>query len=85
MTRNRLEKVRHLALLMVLGNLVLVGLLGSVLPEAALAALPVLAIMLPLLSAAAIEAALSHTGRNKPATAARPARLHLGRPLHHAA
>jgi hypothetical protein len=83
MTRNRLEKVRHLALLLVLGNLVLVGLLGSVLPEAALPALPVLAIMLPLLSAAAIEAALSHSDR--PKAASRSARIDLGRPLHHAA
>lgn len=83
MTRNRLEKVRHLAVLVVLGNLVLVGLLASVLPEAALAALPVFAIMLPLLSASAIEAALAHN--DKPKAAARSARLHLGRPLHHAA
>lgn len=85
MTRNRLEKVRSLAFIVVLANLGLVGLLGSVLPEAALAALPLFAIMLPLLSAAAIEAMLSHSDRERPATASNRARLGLGRALHHAA
>lgn len=86
MTRNRLSKVRHLAVALVLGNLALIGLLGLVLPEAALAALPVLAIFLAPLSAAAVEAALSGECDNtKPAGSARPARLGFGRALHHAA
>jgi cytochrome b561 len=85
MTRNTLSKVRHLAVVVLLSNLVLIGLLGAVLSENALAALPVFAIVLPLLSAAALEAALSHGASDKkPATAPRAARVGLGRPLHHA-
>jgi hypothetical protein len=83
MTRNKLSKVRKLAVALVLGNLALIGLLALVLPGSALTALPVLALMLPLLSAAAIEAALSKRV-NEPTKPARAARLQL-RALHQAA
>ena len=58
MTRNRLSKVRRFAVALVLGNLALVGLLASVLPQAALVLLPVVAFTVPLLSAALVEEAL---------------------------
>jgi hypothetical protein len=86
MTRNRISKVRHLAVAILLGNLVLVGLLGVVLPQPALAVLPLFAIMLPLLSAAAIERALSRRDDDReestPAAATGGARLSLGSALH---
>ena len=86
MTRNKLYQVRQLAVALVLGNLALVGLLAIVLPEAALSALPVLALMLPLLSAAAIESALSARANDRAKTEpARTAQLPLGRTLHQAA
>lgn len=82
MTHNKLSKVRHFALALVLGNLALVGALAIVLPEGALAALPVLALMLPLLSAAAIEAAIAKqpSDREKKNPARAP-RLSFGRAL----
>ena len=83
MTHNKLSKVRHLALVLVLGNLAVIGLLALVLPESVVATLPVLALMLPLLSAAAIEAALAKQPNER--THAEPARLTLGRALRHAA
>jgi hypothetical protein len=58
MTHTKLSKVRRLAVALVLGNLALIALLGVVLPQPALALLPIFALMLPLLSAAAIEGAL---------------------------
>ena len=45
MTRNRLSDVRRLALALVLGNLALVGVLASVLPQAALVLLPEIAFL----------------------------------------
>jgi hypothetical protein len=83
MTHNKLAKVRRFALGLVLGNLALIALLALVLPESARAALPVLAIMLPPLSAAAIEGALSKQANTR--LAARATRPSLGRALHHAA
>jgi hypothetical protein len=58
MPRNRISEVRRFAVALVLGNLALVGLLASVLPQAALVLLPLVAFTVPLLSAAAVEEAL---------------------------
>lgn len=68
MTRNKLSKVRHLAVALVLGNLALIALLGVVLPHSALPILSVVALTLPMLSAGAVEEAL----RREPRTAAKP-------------
>jgi hypothetical protein len=76
MTHNTLSKVRKLAVALVLGNLALIGLLALILPGSALFTLPVLALMLPLLSAAAIESALTQRA-NEPAKPGRVTRLHL--------
>jgi hypothetical protein len=76
MTHNTLSKVRKLAVALVLGNLALIGLLALILPGSALFALPVLALMLPLLSAAAIESALTQRA-HEPAKPGRVTRLHL--------
>ena len=86
MSLNQLSKVRRLAAAIVLANLLIIGALAVALPSNAHAALPLLALVLPWISAAAIERALSHQPRaqrrNRPARAAGP---QLGRLLHHAA
>ena len=87
MTLNNLSKVRRLALALVLGNLALVGLLGSVLPPAALVLLPVVALTVPLLSAAAVEEALKAKPSDRQDS--KPARVRtaprFSSPLHQAA
>lgn len=86
MTHNKLRKVRKLAMTLVLANLALISLLALVLPETARSALPVLALMLPLLSASAIEAALSKEAHDRVQTQrVRSAQLSLRRALHQAA
>lgn len=87
MTPTKLSKVRRLAALLVLGNLAVIGALALMLPEAALGALPIVALMLPLLTAAVLE----HTISKRPARDRedkRPtgaARMNLHRPLPRAA
>jgi fatty acid desaturase len=87
MTPTKLSKVRRLAALLVLGNLAAIGALAVVLPEAALGALPIVALMLPLLTAAVLESTLSkrppHDRGDKQPT--RNWRLNLHRPLPRAA
>ena len=73
MTPNTLSTVRRFALALVLGNLALVGLLASVLPQAALVLLPLVALTVPLLSAAAVEEALKAKPSGRPSS--KPARL----------
>ena len=88
MTRNRLSKARRLAAALVLGNLAVIGLLASVLPQAALALLPLLAIALPLLSAALVEESLKRAPSDRDLrklTKVRSIAPRFPRPLHHAA
>src|SRR5262249_20160034 len=82
MTRNRLSKARRLAVALVLGNLALVGLLASVLPQAALALLPVVAFTVPLLSAAAVEEALKAKPSNRETERPESVRSAFGNALH---
>jgi hypothetical protein len=80
-----MTQVRHLALALVLANLALVGLLGLVLPSAALGLLPLLAIAAPLLSAAVLEHALQQTPKQPERSARTPRAADVAHALPHAA
>jgi hypothetical protein len=83
MDRNQLSTVRRIALLAVAGNLALFALLAAVLPQVLL---PIPALMLPLLTAAAIESAQKRSPRARARKAPRPRSLpRMQRALSHAA
>jgi hypothetical protein len=73
MDRTQLSKLRRFALLAVVSNLAALVLLSALLPHVLL---PIAALILPLITAAIVEAALEH----KPRTAAR--KLPLGSVTH---
>ena len=87
MTHNKLSTVRRLAAALVLGNLAVIAILGLVLPQPALALLPVIALTLPLLTAARIEQALRHEPPKAVSRKAAPTvrAPRVGQALHHAA
>jgi len=80
MDRTQLSKVRRLALVAVVSNLAALVLLSALLPHVLL---PVAALILPLITAAFVEAAIER----KPRTAARKLRIgslaHVPRALAH--